>query len=547
MRSWLVVLVLCVVVFCQAFFSSFFLSATADEFPHIESGYSALTTGDFRMETEHPPFIKILSALPLLLLNLTFPIEHESWKQSRHFTFYKQFIFEANAEKADLILFLARIPMMLLAVSFVISVFFLTSRLFGLAQGLLAAFMAAFEPNILAQSNLVMTDLGFALFCFLYIGFLFLFLEKPSCKLLITTLALFGIVLLTKFTAVFLAPVSILLIISHGLMRHPLNFPWRGKQAVNIFFLLVLLAVTGVLFVNSAYLFSGSFTTLEKQFSSDLSIDKSIYNPDTLFFHPLLNWIYKSIPVPLPYHFVKGLGYVIFESHSPHKNFLSGIVHEDGFISYYLWSVLLKLPLPFLLLFLFSVTAGFLSKKRHLVVFFLIPIVFFIIIFSFSSKQNGLRYILQIIPFMILLASGFSKQLLDRKLYTVFFCTWFVIGSLIWFPNYLAFHNELVSSEKWPHIFADPNIETGQNLNALTKYLITHNWPDAQVIYEQKEDLRKYWPFAFKKHNGCTEGIIAVDTVSLHTNPQLSYLLCLKPSDIIRNSIFVYNMTGCMQ
>ena len=45
----------------------FFISSksqTADEAVHLGAGYSYLATGDFRLNPEHPPLIKILCALP---------------------------------------------------------------------------------------------------------------------------------------------------------------------------------------------------------------------------------------------------------------------------------------------------------------------------------------------------------------------------------------------------------------------------------------------------------------------------------------------------
>jgi hypothetical protein len=48
----------------------FFIRANAqtiDEAVHLAAGYSYLATGDFRLDSEHPPLIKELQAWPLLL------------------------------------------------------------------------------------------------------------------------------------------------------------------------------------------------------------------------------------------------------------------------------------------------------------------------------------------------------------------------------------------------------------------------------------------------------------------------------------------------
>ena len=522
----------------QAFFSSFHLSAVADEYPHIESGYSALVTGDFRMETEHPPLIKVLSALPLLALNLTFPIDHLSWEERKHFTFYKQFIFEANKGKEKLILYTARIPIIILGLFFLLTLFIFCKKKFGPSAALFASFLAAFDPNILAQSNIVMTDLGFMLFCFLYIISLYTFLQQPSGKKLLLTSAIFGIAQLTKFTAVFLAPLTIVFLVLYAWHQ-----PLTKKMLVRNLIFLCMLGISALFFINTAYLFSHTFLTLEQQFLNDPSIDRTIYNPDKLFTNPITKWVFTHVPIPLPYHYIKGLAYVSIESQSPHPNYLFGL-QEKGFKSYYLWTLLLKTPLPLLLLFMLGLFFGFHQpEKRKQTLFFLVPILFFIAAFSLSSKQNGLRYILQTYPFMILIALNTYSWLQRQRFLLLILLIWTFTGTLLSFPNYLAYHNELVSSQDWLHIFADPNVEIGQNLNALTTYLVNTNATHAHVEYWQKEHLREYWPVQFKNYTSCARGIIAVDTIALHVRPEFAHLLCLKPLTIIRDSIFIYNVS----
>jgi predicted membrane-bound dolichyl-phosphate-mannose-protein mannosyltransferase len=63
------------VMFVLMFFSAKGDSNIVDEVAHIPSGYSYLTTGDYRLNPEHPPIIKDLAALPLVFMNLKFPYD----------------------------------------------------------------------------------------------------------------------------------------------------------------------------------------------------------------------------------------------------------------------------------------------------------------------------------------------------------------------------------------------------------------------------------------------------------------------------------------
>ena len=45
-------------------------SAAYDETAHLPAGYTYLTLRDFRLNPEHPPLVKELAALPLLLMDV---------------------------------------------------------------------------------------------------------------------------------------------------------------------------------------------------------------------------------------------------------------------------------------------------------------------------------------------------------------------------------------------------------------------------------------------------------------------------------------------
>ena len=153
---------------------------------------------------------------------------------------------------------------------------------------------------------------------------------------------------------------------------------------------------------------------------------------------------------------------------------------------------------------------------------------------------------LQVYPFIIIICASAFRQLRKKlPLLLVVLCVWLAAATLLSFPNYLSFHNEIVSDADWLHAFADPNVELGQNLDALTAYLMERNLSSAKVKYYQKEHVREYWPVQFENFENCSEGMLVVDTVSLHIDPALRHLLCRRPVDVVRGSIFVYNVTNC--
>ncbi|MDO8532375.1 MAG: hypothetical protein Q7T26_09510, partial [Dehalococcoidia bacterium] len=72
------------------------LSATFDEPPHVSSGYTHLTLGDFRLEYPHPPLFKDILAVPLLFFPINVPLDDPSWGNARQWDFAFQFFYRYN-------------------------------------------------------------------------------------------------------------------------------------------------------------------------------------------------------------------------------------------------------------------------------------------------------------------------------------------------------------------------------------------------------------------------------------------------------------------
>ena len=78
-------------------------SATWDEPVHVTAGYAALVRHDYRVDPEHPPFLRIWAALPLLLLDgieLDTAIIDDThptrWAVTDLFAFCRQFMYLDN-------------------------------------------------------------------------------------------------------------------------------------------------------------------------------------------------------------------------------------------------------------------------------------------------------------------------------------------------------------------------------------------------------------------------------------------------------------------
>src|SRR5713226_3854595 len=182
-------------------------SVTIDEVAHIGAGVSYLQKLDLRFNPEHPPFPKVLAALPLVLRGTHADYSHVSWQNSREFfpAFLGEWVFgEWLLNKWNdpvTTLALARLPMLLLTLLLGWILFVYARRLGGPWGGLLCLCVYVSTPTFLTFGPLVLTVLAVTLFSLLTVWRLADLWNEPSKKNTFWfALSLAG-ALLSKFTA----------------------------------------------------------------------------------------------------------------------------------------------------------------------------------------------------------------------------------------------------------------------------------------------------------------------------------------------------------
>src|SRR5580704_6680498 len=197
-------------------------SATNDEPVHLMAGYVYLTTGEYTMDLTHPPFVRILAALPLLTLPLKHIPAGRAWMD------FKMLLW-GNQVPAGTILLRARLVIIAFTLLFGAWLAAWTRRRFGSPVALLALTFFAFDPTLIAHGHYVTTDLlasfGIVLTCTLWTEFL----HTPGWKLLTAAALGLGVAVASKFSGLFLLVVLPLL---YGAAwwrnRGRPFFTWRG-------------------------------------------------------------------------------------------------------------------------------------------------------------------------------------------------------------------------------------------------------------------------------------------------------------------------------
>src|SRR6201994_3763727 len=180
-------------------------SLTFDEGNHIFSGYMMWHSGDYGLNPEHPPLVKLVATMPLLNEKLWAPplqqrmFKMEASRDGRDFM-------ERSDGPNHRLLFRMRLAAGIFAAGLSLVVFLMGSRFFGESAGLLALLLVVFEPNVLANSDLVTTDMGVACLFLATIYCFYRYARQPSAiRLLLTGLAA-GLTLSSKHSGILMAP-----------------------------------------------------------------------------------------------------------------------------------------------------------------------------------------------------------------------------------------------------------------------------------------------------------------------------------------------------
>jgi dolichyl-phosphate-mannose--protein O-mannosyl transferase len=140
-------------------------SLTFDEGPHLAVGYTTLRTGDFRLQPVHihPPLANALAALPLLLhSDLPHPQNIDGWEIGSLSAITDAIIWQYDQPRQ--IAMSGRFPILLLGILLGALIFRWAKDLSGPRAGLFALALYAFDPNFIAHSSLITTDMAAVFF-----------------------------------------------------------------------------------------------------------------------------------------------------------------------------------------------------------------------------------------------------------------------------------------------------------------------------------------------------------------------------------------------
>jgi hypothetical protein len=431
-RALAAAILLALAFFAQGFFGNFKQSITFDETDFISAGYVYLTESDFRLNPSQPPFMQELEAFPLLFLNLEAPPYPSRWFSDRNpgLAYGNNFLFQSGND-ARWIAFWARLPVLILGALLILGIYLWGRRLFGALPALAATAAAAFCPNLIAHSKVATADLGCTALMFVAVWTFWLGWQKGRRRSWLLCGMITGLALLSKYTALLLAPIYLVLTAWVLFKRNP---------EIKLMSALKALAITGcvsIFVVGAGYNFS-------------------------------FDWP----------RYVSAVFKIYGEAVPDYKFYLLGMVSVKSWWYYNLVGLATKVPVSTLLLFVIAAASCIYYRKDADRAMFLLAPAGIIIATSFFDKANiGLRRILPAFPFLLLfIAQGLGDGKNRLKLVVVVIllaCT--ASEAIRIYPYHLSYFNTIAGGpERGPYLFDDSNIDWGQDLPALAEWQRSH-------------------------------------------------------------------------
>src|ERR1044071_3108257 len=464
---------LLIVLSLQLFFSVRRESQTWDEGNHIFTGYRSWTHGDYGLNPEHPPLVKLFVTLPLLWLQPKSPTLEERFFKEDAFLRGKEFLYRNDPDE---ILSRTRTAAAIFTLLTALVVFFGTREMFGAGAAFIALTLLTFDPNLLAHGALITTDVGLACFMFFSVYLFYRFVKSPSALRLIVAGASVGLVLAVKHTGLLVLPILFLLAICAII--------GPNRRGLKLFGSLALIMLIGWVVLWSTYRFRYDARPNGLQLNPPLAAYVEGLKP------------YEAWPIRtaarfhlLPESYLYGLADVKLTANY-YTSYVLGKVYAHNVWFYFPIAFLIKSTIGVLALFL--LTLGVLATRRlshwREILFLIVPVTFYLIVALTVGMNIGVRHILVVYVFLYVLIGGAAWALINK-------CRqWaYAVGVLLLvhaassvnaFPNYIPYANELWGGPSQTHKYlTDSNSDWGQQLKSVKQYLDQRGVKECWFLY----------------------------------------------------------------
>jgi len=359
-------------------------------------------------------------------------------------------------------------------------VFLAAREMFNPLTGVLALGLFVFEPVLLANGALVTTDMPLACLFFASVYTFYRYVKRPSLSRLAVCAVATALAIATKHSGLLIVPTLVLLALAETFLAWsrpvegtPSGAQERGRRLRRFAIAIVVICVVSYFFLWAIYGFRFAARPGQLQMIPTLASYAAGLK------HPLqrsaIAFMARHHLLPEAYLF----GWVdILLIPGERPTFLFGHVFGSGQWFFFPAVFLIKSTLTLLLLLLWVPFARIRDRRREFL-FLTIPVGFFLLTAIVSMLNMGIRHLLPIYPFCIVLGAAAAGSLVRRsvvgRVAVAALLVLTVVSSLHSFPDFLAYSNEIAGGPSHTYlVVTDANADWGQGLKWTKSYLDQH-------------------------------------------------------------------------
>jgi len=536
-RFWVMVFVLLGAAATVQFVTVRNESQIYDESNQLLTGCTYLKTGHYTIGFEQPPLLKLLWAIPVAMMRPDPPpsgsrLVEDQWRAGQDFLYH-------NRLPADSMLMAGRSCAIAISVLLGVAIAFWARRHFGARVALLAVFLFACDPNFLANGRYIKNDVGAALLIFAAAMTWGAYLMRPSRKLLLFSGLALGLALATKFSALILVPVMLILYVIRR---------WQERRGFGIGECARSFGAAGLV---ACFVIFAAY-----------GFDVTPLNESPTFHRLIPGFPANRVPVPALGYFRGLLDIGVKQTEGGLSSaYLLGEHSQFGW--WYMSPVAFAAKTPLAELALLAIAAGLaLQRLRrvrlrdvefHWFLLVIPPAAYFAVSLPIHFHA-GMRHLLPLDPFLFVFAAAvlLGGPVPEWRWTAVAAgAALLILESAAIYPHYLAFFNALAGGPTGGRrLLVDSNLDWGQDVKNLKTYLDARRIPEVCISYFGMADLDYYGirhtglpavPDAGAARNLDCVAAISVTNLAMERS-RYAGLDALRPDARIGYSIYVYDL-----
>jgi hypothetical protein len=463
-------------------------SPSWDEGDHIYAGYMNWINGEYTLNPEHPPLVKLVATLPLVPLDLKIaPRQGRYFKDEAYFG-GRELIFRNDPKyggkySSDTLLLRVHLAAMSFGIVLAAVLFFAGKEMFGVTAGLITLTLFVFDPSILANAPFVTTDTGAACGFFATVYMFYRFVKQMTWKRAAVCGAVLGLSLAAKHSTIVLFPLLTMM------AAVELGSRWRKSKKLPTIDIKNVAIGLGIIGAVALFVLWGIYS-----FRFHMHPNNVTMAPLNVEVRPLSKAMQWFILFCAQYHLlpesylfglvdVQGVGEA-WPTYYMGKIYAHGIWYYFPTVLVVKWTVgtLVTIALAF-----WVFASGKIRQSRE--IFFLaFPAAFYLAIAMAGPLNMGVRHILPIFPFIFMLLGAAGAWLLKRSkpwaYVIVILLAAHAVESLRSFPNYIPFGNVLWGGPANTHkYFSDAAVDWAQQLKWTKQWIDEHNVKECSFVY----------------------------------------------------------------